>query len=124
MGREQKDELILLALLSNPTIRKASQACGVSESQIYERLRSKEFKARYDKLKRQMLAQGTGYLVGVAGEAMEKIRAIMNDPEASKQTQLNACDTILRNCLRYTETTDIITALEDLKREVYGGAEE
>ena len=41
---ERKDELILAALLINPTVRAASQACGVSESQIYARLRNDAFK--------------------------------------------------------------------------------
>ena len=51
---ERKDEIVLAALLINPTVRAASQACGVSESQIYARLRNDAFKKKYDQARKEL----------------------------------------------------------------------
>ena len=43
---DRKDELIIAALIGNPTVRAAAAACGVSETQIYARLRNATFKEK------------------------------------------------------------------------------
>ena len=59
---ERKDELIIAALLSNPTVRAAAAVCGISETQIYSRLRKPAFKEKYDQARLELLQQSTGYL--------------------------------------------------------------
>ena len=56
-NNRKNDEIILAALLSTPTVRAASQACGVSESVIYSRLKEPDFRERYDKERREMLTR-------------------------------------------------------------------
>lgn len=116
---EQKDELILSALISNPTIKAASAACGVSITQIRARMRTKAFKDKYDRARRELLAQSTAYVQGIIGEALKKMYGIMNDPNASYQTQLNAAEAITRSSLKLTEQNDIISQIEELKKAVF-----
>lgn len=116
---ERKEEQILAALISNPTIKAASQVCGVSETQIRERLRKPLFKAKYDRLRRDMLEQATAYIQGVTSEAIEKIRDVMNDPGTAPQTQINAAEAILRNSLKLTEQNDILKQLAELNAAVF-----
>ena len=116
---EQKNELILSALLANPTIRAASQACGVSETQIRARLKQPAFKERYDRARREMLEQCAAYIQGIVAEAIQKMRDIMNDPDASHQVQLNAADCIVRSSLKMTEQTDVLRELAELKKAVF-----
>lgn len=116
---KRKDELIIAALTSNPTVRAAAAACGVSESQIYARLRQPAFKEKYDNARREMLAQSTAYIQGMVGDAVQKMRDIMNDPNASAQVQLNAAEAITRNNLKLTEQTDVLAQLAELKKAVY-----
>lgn len=116
---KRKDELIIAALTSNPTVRAAAAACGVSETQIYARLRQPAFKEKYDNARREMLAQSTAYIQGMVGDAVQKMRDIMNDPNASAQVQLNAAEAITRNNLKLTEQTDIMNQLAELKKAVY-----
>ena len=116
---DRKDELILAALLSNPTVKKASAACGVSETQIYARLRNAAFKEKYDRARHELLAQSTAYLQGITSEAIEKMRAIMNDPDAAPQVQLNAANAIASNSLKMTEQADILAQLDELKKAVF-----
>lgn len=116
---ERKDERIISALISSPTVRAAAAACEVSETQIYARLRNADFKARYDKARRDLLAQSTAYIQGIVSEAVQKMRDVMNDPNASQQVQLNAAEAITRNSLKLTEQNDILTQLEELKKAVF-----
>lgn len=116
---ERKDELIISALLSNPTVKKAATVCKVSEAQIYARLRNAAFKEKYDRARRELLAQSTAYLQGITGEALQKMYQIMNDPDAAPQVQLNAANAIASNSLKMTEQADILAQLEELKKAVF-----
>ncbi len=113
---KRKDELIISALLSNPTVRAASTACGVSETQIYDRLRNDTFKIRYDKARQELLRQNTAALQGHVSAAIAALAEIVNDREATQQVRLNAAEAIIRNSLKLTEQTDIMTRLDALER--------
>ena len=113
---DRKDDLVIAALITNPTVRAASAACGVSETQIYCRLRTPAFKERYDRTKREMLEQCTTYVQGTLSEALEKMREIMNDPDASQQVQLNAAESIVRTALKLSEITFVLGEIEDIKK--------
>ena len=116
---ERKDEIIIAALLNNPKVCLAAAACGVSETQIYARLRKPEFKKKYDNARREMLEQSTAYLQAVVSEAIEKMREIMHDPDAAPQIQLNAAECITRNCLKFTEQADVLAEIAELKKAVF-----
>lgn len=115
----RKDEIIIAALIGNPTVRAASKACGISETQIYARLRTPAFKKRYDDARREVLEQSTAYIQGIVSEAIQKMRSVMNDPDASQQVQLNAAEAITRNSLKLTEQADILAQIAELKRAVF-----
>lgn len=113
---KRKDELILAALLSNPTVREAASICGMSETQIYARLRNKSFKEKYDEARKELLEQNTAALQSHISAAIDTMGEIVSDPEASQQVRLNAAEAIIRNSLKLTEQTDIITRLDALER--------
>lgn len=111
-----KDEKIMAALLANPTIRAASQACGVSETQIYARLRNPAFKARYQDARQELLAGATRALQAHLADAITVMVEICRDTKAAPQIRLNAADAILRNSLRLTEQEEILTELRKLEK--------
>lgn len=116
--KKTKDEIILSALLANPTVRAASAACGISETQIYVRLRNPDFKAKYDTARRELLERNTAALQSHLAEAIEVMGEICRDTDAAPQTRLNAADAIIRNSLKLTEQTDILTRLEVLEKSL------
>lgn len=116
---ERKDELIIAALISNPTVAAAATACGVSQTQIFARLRTPAFKEKYDAARREILEQSAAYIQGMVSEAIRKMRDVMNDKNASPQVQLNAAEAITRNSLKLTEQADILTQLAELKKAVF-----
>ena len=117
--KERKDEILIAALISNPTITAAAKATGFSERFIYGRLHDLAFNSKYDRARREMLEQSTAFIQGITSEAIQKMREVMNDPDASQQTQLNAAESILRNSLKFTEQNDILTQLAELKKAVF-----
>ena len=115
---KRKDELIIAALISSPTVRAASAACGISERQIYARLRQPAFRERYDAARREVLAQSTAYIQGMVGEAVTKMYDIMNDENATPQVQLNAAEAITRNSLKLTEQADVMAQIAELRKAI------
>lgn len=102
-------------MIANPTIRAASEACGVSETQIYARLRKPEFKERYDKARRELLDRNAAALQAHLGAAIETMGEICVDTETAPQVRLNAADAIIRNSLKLTEQSDILDRLQNLE---------
>lgn len=119
MAAARKDELIIAALISNPTVRAAATACGVSETQIYARLRQPAFKQKYDAARRDLLAQSTAYTQGMVSDAIRKMYEVMTDQTASQQVQLNAAEAIVRNSLKLTEQADILAQIAELQKAVF-----
>lgn len=116
---DRRDELVIAALISNPTVRAASAACGICETQIHARLRRPAFRKKYDAARRALLEQTTAYMQGVLSEAVNKMLDIMRDEDASPQTQLNAAEAVVRTCLKLTEQADIIAQLEEVKNAIW-----
>ena len=120
MGRSaDRDDLVIAALIANPTIKAASAACGVSETQISVRLRKPAFKKRYDEARRELLEQTTAYVQGALTEAIDKLLSIMRDPDVSPQTQVNAASALVRTFLKLNEDTYILNQIEEIKKAIF-----
>lgn len=114
----RKDELIISALISNSSLRAASVACGVSETQIRKRLRDVEFKERYSQERRELLRQNTTALQDHVSKAISVIADVMNSKTANEHTKLNAAEAIIRNSLKLTEQTEILERLDKLEKSL------
>lgn len=110
-----------MALIANPTIRAASDACGISETQIYARLRIPGFKARYDKARRELLERNTAALQAHLGAAIETMGQICGDTDTAPQVRLNAADAVIRNSLKLTEQNDVLRRRDELEAAMEGG---
>ena len=120
MGKSaDRDDLVIAALIANPTIKAASAACGVSETQIRVRLRKPAFKKKYDTARRELLEQTTAYVQGALTEAIDKLLSIMRDPDASPQTQVNAASALVRTFLKLNENCYILNQIEEIKKAVF-----
>lgn len=108
-------------MLANPTVRATSAACGISESQIYARLRTPEFKIRYDAARRELLERNTAALQGHIAGAIEVMGEICQDADTAPQTRLNAADAIIRNSLKLTEQNDVLRRLDALEQSMMKG---
>ena len=109
------DEVVISALLSEPTISKAAEKCGLSQRQIYERMKQKNFKEEYHQAKRSILESATNALQACLTAATETTIQIMQDAENSPQIRLNAAGMIFNQCQKMTEVVDILDRIESLE---------
>lgn len=110
------DELIISALLSCRTNAQAAEKCGLSEAQLYVRMRAEKFKEKYDKARYELLERNAAALQGHLGSAIQAMADIVEDEKTAPQVKLNAADAIIRNSLKLTEQADILKRLEALER--------
>ena len=107
---------MIAALITKSSVSAASKACGLSETQIYQRMKDPEFAILYKEARRDLLAGCTVTMQSQMGQAVETMAQIMTNEENTPQVRLNAADTILRHGLKLTEQIDIIERLESLER--------
>lgn len=115
--QNSKEEHIINALLTHPTIRQAAEALQMPESTVYNYLRKPGFKTKYNQAKGDLLLQGTTHLQALITRATKTVTDIMDNPENPAQTRLAACRTILEYALKLTEQADIMPRLEALEQE-------
>jgi len=115
MANNNKDDIILNALLVYPTVREASETTGIPETTIYSKLRNAEFKNRYNEAKTQMLQNTVTFLQVKLQDATKTIVDIMNDPENASQVRINAARSVFDYCIRLTEQTEILRCIEALE---------
>ena len=112
------DEQIIAALLTAGTHKKAAEAVGLSQTQLYARMRKDAFKAKLAEAKRRVLESATVAAQGRLGEAVATMAAIMGNEENAPQVRLNAAEALLRNGLKLTEQADILERMEQLEAAV------
>ena len=113
-----ENEVVISALLNELTVQKAAEKCGLSQRQIYERMKQKNFKEEYHQAKRSILEAVTNGLQARLTAATETAIQIMQDKETSPQTRLNACNLVFNQCQKLTETIDILDRIETLEKQV------
>ena len=114
--KKVKDEIVVAALITQPSVREASKACGLSETQIYQRMKDPIFSKLYKEARRDLLAGCTVAMQSQLGQAVETMAQIMKDEKTPAQTRLQAAESIVRNSLPLNERTDIEERLEAIDR--------
>lgn len=110
------DEEIIAAILSCPTNLQAAEKCGLSEGQMYKRMREESFRLKYAEAKTSLLERATALMQSNMSEAVSTMAEIMRNDKNSPQVRLNAADAIIRNGIRLTEQREILERLEALER--------
>lgn len=106
----------IAALLSEPTIRAAAKAAGLGERTIHRYLGDAAFKTELRKRQDQLLSAMTAALVGLSGEAVETLRALLESGDTSASVKARVALGWLRELHRTLELQDLaerVTALEE-----------
>lgn len=109
------DDVIIKALLAFPTVKQASESIGRSERMIFTRLQDDSFKKRLESERLEMLDSCVRSLQGKITDAVEIIYQIATDKDNSAGIRLNACNSIISNSIKMTETVDILSRLARLE---------
>ena len=110
-----KRELLLAALISSPTVKRAAEAAGVPETTVYNWLRREDFAEEYRKRKRQAVSEASDFLQSRINEAAQVITGLMNDTKVSPRTRLDAARSIIEFGYRIYEQAEVIARIEALE---------
>ena len=109
------DERILAALLTAGSVRAAARSANVSEATVRNRLADPDFRARYDRLRGELLQEAAAGLTAKLESATATMAEIMEDGQNPASVRVSAADAVLRHGLRYIEAGNILRRLDALE---------
>lgn len=112
-----KQELFLIALVSEPTMDKAIERAGITKKTAYRYLKNKDFSAEYSRLRQEMLKRSTSMLLQASGRAVEVLYEVADNTKASPYARVQACKTAYKGM----EIEDLKTRIEALELEINKG---
>jgi hypothetical protein len=112
-GRSRADEALLAALASGATVERAAQRAQVSERTAYRRLANRDFLARVDRARGEMVARAVGHLAAGAASAAVALRKLLKS--GSDGVKLQAAKALLELGSRLRESTELERRLADLE---------
>lgn len=112
----RNQEKLLVALMSTPTIKAASEQAGITTATAYKYLNDPTFKEEYKKVRREAFEQATAKIVDSVDEAVEVLREVMKDGEEVGATRVQASRTILANAFKTYEMQEVQDRLDEIEQ--------
>jgi hypothetical protein len=111
-----RQTVVLMHLLTGVGVEQAAKLAGVGERTVWTWLRenqlfTRELRAR----QRQAMEDATSKLQAGAGEAVDALKRVMNDPKAPHSAVVSAAKTVLEAGYRGVEIGDVAQRLEELE---------
>jgi DNA-binding MurR/RpiR family transcriptional regulator len=114
-----KQEKAIAALLSEPTMRAAAAACGMSETTLWRMLQDLDFQECYRRARGQSVQNAISRLQKASARAVDVL--LQNLEAESPGAQIRAAELILKFALEATELSDLIARVERLESFQNGG---
>ena len=111
----RKQDTFISALLTTPTLADAAHTVGIGEVTAWRWLKEPTVQTAYREVRRAVVTQAIAQVQRATGEAVETLRAVMQDPEAPASAKVSAARTILETAVKAVELEDLearIAALE------------
>lgn len=118
IGKQVKDEILIAALISCPTVKEAARRAGVGETTIHNRKKNPEFQKKYREACLDLLKDHTAAMQIAMGEAVDVLREVMKDRSEKGGVRASAAEAVLRNGMKMTDQTNILDCLDELKERL------
>lgn len=115
-----KQQKALLALLTNPTKKKAAEAAGISVKTLRGYLADPEFQAEYKSAFSSLVEDATRQAQQAMEPALSTLKELVEDDGESPQFRISAARSILEFSLKLTEQFNIVSKLQELEAEMRG----
>ncbi len=112
----RKREQAISALLVEPSIDKAAVAAGVSPATLWRWLQDHDFDSAYRRARRNALGQAVAQLQQSSSVAVNALREIAEDKEASSAARVSAARAVLEIGMRSIELEDLDIRVAALER--------
>ena len=111
-----EDERVIGAFLNNFRMVDVMRETGLSKNTVYKIRNDPDFQKVIRERKEAILKTAVNKMQGYLTKDVEILQQIIEDPETSAQTKVNAIQTLMNQLRDWTTTTDIIKRLEALQR--------
>ena len=112
--QRERAELLIAALLTEPTYEKAARAAKISKATVLRRMRDPEFRSAYRAARRDLLEATLGRLQRASTEAVQTLQAALGCRVPS--VRVTAARSILDYALRVGELMDLEERVELLEQ--------
>jgi len=110
------DERVIGAFLNNFRMVDVMKETGLSKNTVYKIRNDPEFQKVIRERKEAILKTAVNKMQGYLTKDVEILQQIIEDPETSAQTKVNAIQTLMNQLRDWTTTTDIMKKLEALQK--------
>jgi hypothetical protein len=111
-----KQEEGIVALLNEPTVKRAAESVGVDERTMHRWLDQPEFSRRYRKVRRDSFAQAIALTQKYAPHAVQVLMKVMADPTAAHSSKVSAAVAVLKFSRESIELDDVVARIEALEQ--------
>jgi hypothetical protein len=116
-----REDIALVALLTEPTIAEAAQRTGIGEATLYRWLSQPDFQAKYRAVRRQLLEHAITQLQAISSEAVGTLARNLYCGHGP--TEVRAAVAILDHAVKSVELLDLQERLAELEQTVSAHAE-
>jgi transposase-like protein len=118
----KKQEIAVMALLTEATLKLAAEKAGVSESTLYRWQQLDSFQEMFRTAKNQAVSQATARLQQSSTLAVDTLEDVMKNPKAAAMARVTAAKTVLEFCFKAYEIEEIKKRVEQLEEMAEGSA--
>jgi hypothetical protein len=108
-------ERAIIALLSHANIRTAAKAVKVDEATLWRWLQDKDFHTAYMNIRRESVSLAIARLQQASTEAVNTLKAIAKDKEASASARVMAAKAIIEYSMKAVEIEDLAQRVDELE---------
>ncbi|MGG4156878.1 MULTISPECIES: hypothetical protein [Bacteria] len=120
--RSRKEDIAILALLTEPTMGGAAEKAGVSESTLWRWMQEESFKERYQEAKRQSITHATGRLRQGMTIAVDTLIEIARNKKAPAMARVVAAKTIIESAMNAHEMEELQVRVDRLEESLQESA--
>lgn len=113
----RKKEQAIIALLEAPTVKEAAEMVKINPATLYKWMALPEFKEAYREARHRAMGEAIARLQQASSEAVDTLRDVMGDQEATPASRVTAARAVLELGMRGTEIEVIEVRLKQLEEQ-------
>jgi transposase len=114
----RKQELAVLALITEPSFEAAAKKVGVSLSTLYKWNQREDFQELFRKAKKETMNQATAKLQKSTTLAIDTLNDVMANKKAPAMARVTAAKTVLEFAFKAVEIEEIQERLERIEKSL------
>lgn len=116
----KKQELAVMSIITEPSMKKASEKAGVSQSTLYRWLQLDSFQDQLKRMKHEAVSQATARLRHGMTIAVDALMQMASNPKTPAVARASACRTLLEFGFKAHEIEHLQERLERLEEAMEG----